>query len=211
LKTTRHLGFLGRLAQAIAALTVAGVTGFISLVLLFSDPPPGGAAQQFATAFVAIFVGGLFIGFLYPERWWIAGLTAWGGFLLSAPLLVVPLQFRNAQRVRVVITDGKIVASPSTIMSDKLRLELRNNGTITHEIGIFHPASDSLLHQLRQGTFNLDHLDVSWRPISPGESDVTYIWEFLDVAGQYAFVCLLETESGLHHSAQGEMAEFTVK
>ena len=183
--------------------TFAAALGLIGAVPLFSNT--SAAWVSVVAVVVVFFFSGLVIGYAHPERWWIAGLTAWIGVLLAIAALLTPLQFQNAPKLQIFVTDGKIVASPSVLVRGNVRLEQRNNGTVTHTIGIFYIGADGSLEQLRQGRLQLGDLRASLRPLSPGRSDVSYFQDYFG-AGQYAFVCLVAT-----HAASGEIAVFSVE
>jgi len=54
------------------------------LDLLFADLGPGESElSRFLTAAVFFFLSGLFIGYLNPKAWLLAGLNAWGGVFLG--------------------------------------------------------------------------------------------------------------------------------
>lgn len=188
--------------------TLAVALGLIGLVPLFSDSPA--AWVGVVEVVLVFFFSGLVIGYAHPERWWIAGLTAWGGVLLGTASLLAPLRFQDAPTLQILITDGKIAVSPSVLVGGDVRLEQSNSGTTTHEIGIFYLGPGSSLDQLRQGKFDLGDLRASLKPVSPGRSEVSYFRDYFQT-GQYAFVCLLELESGVPHASQGEVTPFRVE
>jgi len=66
--------------------------GFFGLALVFSDLGPD--EEWLGRAFVAViffFLCGLIIGFFDPERWIIAGLSAWGGILMGGFIVLVSI------------------------------------------------------------------------------------------------------------------------
>ena len=75
-------------AVAILALTL----GFFGLALVFSD---SGASEEWLVrvlvAALFFFLSGLGIGFINPELWIIAGLSAWGGILMGGFIVLMAL------------------------------------------------------------------------------------------------------------------------
>jgi hypothetical protein len=76
------------LAVAILALAL----GFVGLAFVFSDL--GASEAWLARVFVAalfFFLCGLGIGFINPELWIIAGLSAWGGILMGGFIVLMAI------------------------------------------------------------------------------------------------------------------------
>lgn len=75
---------------------LAAVLGFIGFVFQFSDLQPG--ETLFRRIGIILFVylfSGLMIGFLYYQKWFIAGIAGWGSVLL----LIITLIEGNGESV----------------------------------------------------------------------------------------------------------------
>ncbi|HMQ03866.1 MAG TPA: hypothetical protein PKD26_08110 [Pyrinomonadaceae bacterium] len=69
---------------------IAFLLGFVGLVLVFSDPAEGWRLRMIiGSAFFLLSSGA--IGYLHPDRWPIAVLTAWGGVLFGGLLILLAI------------------------------------------------------------------------------------------------------------------------
>lgn len=66
------------------------VTGFVTLILFFADPPPGGEEAQFSIAFMLAALAGFLFGMAVARpRWSLMGAIAgWGPALLGLPFFI---------------------------------------------------------------------------------------------------------------------------
>lgn len=79
--------------RTISAILLALVIGFVGLRLLYSDLGPGETITQRLYITEAVyFTAGLAIGLTSPNKWWLAGLAAWGGVLLAVASLFNPVR-----------------------------------------------------------------------------------------------------------------------
>jgi hypothetical protein len=68
---------------------IALLLGLFGLSLFFSDLGPGETwTRRLVIAALLFFLSGLFIGYLNPKLWIIAGLTAWGPVLFGSTGLI---------------------------------------------------------------------------------------------------------------------------
>lgn len=71
-------------------VVLAILLGFVGLVFVFSDPAEGWLFRVIiATAF--FFLTGAAIGYAHPSGWPIAMLTAWGGVLMGAFIILMAI------------------------------------------------------------------------------------------------------------------------
>lgn len=75
-----------------AVSILALILGFLGLALVFSDlETSDGWLARVIVAALFFFLCGLGIGFINPELWIIAGLSAWGGILMGGFIVLVSI------------------------------------------------------------------------------------------------------------------------
>lgn len=186
---------------------LAFVLGAIGLGPLFSDSPSAWSSVVIVGVF--FFASGLFIGYYHPKRWWISGVTAWGGMLLAVSVLIGTIRFRDVPILNVVVTEGEISVSPEVISAGDIGIRQINRGTTTHLLGI--PRLDRIgsLERIQGQPISLEDLRMTFKRLAPGEA-VTLYYGGLE-PGRYMLACLEATPTGIPHRDLGEVAEFTVE
>lgn len=73
-----------------AAAGIAVLIGFVGLMFVFTDPVEGWPLR-IAIATTFFFLSGAAIGFIHPNGWPMAMLTAWGGALMGGLITLVAI------------------------------------------------------------------------------------------------------------------------
>lgn len=84
---------LRKAGKAAAATAIVLITGFESVVHMFSDLGPGEThGQRLVTLILIYSVGSVCLGLLLPGRWYLAALNSWGPLYMAGPDLQVALR-----------------------------------------------------------------------------------------------------------------------
>lgn len=195
---------------AVAALAIG--LGFVGLSLLFSDLGPGesGLGRILLTG-AFFFFSGLVIGYVAPRRWWLAGLTAWGGVLLGAAGLVSGGPRTDAVAVvQAVVVEGELGLGPATVPAGELVIQQINQGTTLHELALFELASDAVLADAVSAADGLGEPLIRLVPVEPGLSS-SALFRGLLRPGRYAIACIQTHADGTPHYVRGEAAQLDVE
>lgn len=150
------------------------------------------------------FASGLFIGHCHPRRWWIAGVTTWGGVLLAGSTLVGVIQFRDAAILAVTVAEGQISITPEVIADGKIGIRMTNRGSTHHFLGASRLDGTAALEGM-----HVKKIDLYFKRLSPG-AGVTLHYGGLE-PGRYGLACLEVTPTGIPHRELGETAEFRIE
>ena len=202
------------LIKAIFVFGLVIVVGIFEFSLAFSDLGPNETfLERFGIAVLVIFVAGLIIGYLYPKRWYLAGLSAWSLIIFGTlALLTPPIEIpEGVQTIRIKISEGQIRLSPPSIKVGGFYVEYINEGIEEHELAFFVYPKDGDITQMTLDNFNNERIKASLKPLRPGVTDVARFDGNYFEAGQYIILCLKRTQDGTSHISHGEIKEFTVE
>ena len=145
------------IVKLMVLIAISLVVGIFEMSCFFSDLGPGETnLERFATAGIVLFVAGLIIGYLYPERWFLSGIPTWRLILLGMMSLAssppkpsdIP---EGAQVLRIVVSEGRINIDPASIKttSEKLYIVEINEGIETHQLAVFAGTQDDFCYSKR--------------------------------------------------------------
>ncbi len=203
--------------KAIIVFALIIIVSIFQVSSLFSDLGPGETFfVRFFIAALVLIIAGMIIGYLYPKRWYLAGLTACApvivGILIFLTLPREPIEIpEGAQTLRISISKGKINLSIVNLKSGAFYVEQVNEGIEEHELAFLVYSKDQDITQMRLDNINYEKMKLSLRPLSPGLTDVNHISGDYFGTGKYIVLCLKRTQDDKSHLSLGEIKEFTIE
>jgi len=203
--------------RTIIVIVLVIIVGMWELSLSFSDLGPNETIfERIGGVVLVLFIVGIIIGFLYPKRWYLAGLSAWsiiigGTFILVFGPLSPKEISEEGRTIQIKISEGHIQLSPTFIKAGGLYVDYINEGIEEHELAFFDYPKEVDINQMTFDDFKNRQMRASLRPLSKGEKDFARFTGNYFGVGQYVIICLKQRHEGISHISNGEIVILTIE